>query len=194
LPEKYPDFRYIYEEYHDGILLFDIMDQQVWSKAITDTAGLEAYHKVHRKSYMWGERTDAFIVTCSEGADVSGVRSAYKKIRKGKLDQNDLNASYCSNDTIPCISLTHYLVEKGENELIDASSGVSGPGPVHEENGNSSFVIIKGIRSPEPKKLDETRGQITSDYQEYLEAEWLKSLKEKYPVSVNEVLLKQINP
>jgi peptidyl-prolyl cis-trans isomerase SurA len=65
---------------------------------------------------------------------------------------------------------------------------------VHEENGTSSFVIIKGIRSPEAKKLDETRGQVTSDYQEYLESEWLRSLKAKYPVSVNEELLKQINP
>jgi peptidyl-prolyl cis-trans isomerase SurA len=194
LPQKYPEFRYIYEEYHDGILLFDIMDQQVWSKAITDTSGLEAYHKANRKLYMWGERTDAYIISCSEGADISGIRSAYKKIRKGKLDQEALNEKYCNKDTISCISLTHILAEEGENELIDASRGVKGPGPVHEENGTSSFVIIKGIRSPEAKKLDETRGQVTSDYQEYLESEWLRSLKAKYPVSVNEELLKQINP
>lgn len=194
LPEKYPEFRHIYQEYHDGILLFDIMDQQVWSMAIADTSGLEAYYKVHRRSYMWGERTDAFVISCSQGADVSGIRNAYKKIRKGKLDQEALNALYCSNDTVPCITLTHQLVEKGENEMIDASRDVSGPGPLYEKDGTSTFVIVKGIRSPEPKKLDETRGQVTSDYQEYLESEWLKILKEKYPVSVNRELLMQINP
>jgi peptidyl-prolyl cis-trans isomerase SurA len=194
LPEKYPEFRYIYEEYHDGILLFDIMDQQVWSRAISDTAGLEAYHRANRKAYMWKERTDAYVVTCSQGADVPGVRNVYKKIRKDKLDQENLNASFCNNDTVPCISLNHHVVEKGENELIDASWGISGLGPVHEDDGKSSFVIVKGILSPAPKKLDETRGLVTSDYQEYLEAEWLKSLKEKYPVSVNSELLKQINP
>jgi len=192
LPEKYPEFRYIYEEYHDGILLFDIMDQRVWSMAMTDTAGLEAFHKEHRKSYMWEERFDAFIVTCSSGADLAGVRKAYKKISKGKLDQEALNAKYCSNDTVPCITLTHYLVEKGENEMIDSRNGVSGPGPVIENEETSTFVIIKGKRSPEPKKLDEARGQVTSDYQEYLEAEWLKSLKVKYPVTINQDLLKQI--
>jgi peptidyl-prolyl cis-trans isomerase SurA len=194
LPEKYPEFRHIYEEYHDGILLFDIMDQQVWSRAISDTAGLEAYHRAHRKSYMWGERADAYLITCSEGADLPGIRSVHKKIRKGKLDQEELNARFCSNDTIPCIKLTRLLVEKGENELIDASWGGSVPGPVQEEDGQSRFVIIKDIRSPEPKKLEETRGQLTSDYQDYLESEWLKSLKDKYPVSVNTELLKQINP
>ncbi|MCK5693594.1 MAG: hypothetical protein KAI08_12110, partial [Bacteroidales bacterium] len=175
-------------------LLFDIMDQRVWSMAITDTAGLEVFHKEHRKDYMWEERTDAFVIICSEGANVSGIRSAHKKIRKGKLDQEDLNALYCDNDTVPCITLTRQLVEKSENEMIDSQNGVSGPGPVTENDGISTFVIVKGLRSPEAKKLDEARGQITSDYQEYLESEWLKSLKEKYPVSINQELLKQIKP
>lgn len=192
LPEKYPEFRYIYEEYHDGILLFDIMDQRVWSMAITDTTGLEAFYKEHRKSYMWEERIDAYVVTCSNGADLAGIRKAYKKISKGKLDQEALNAKFCSNDTVPCITLTHYLVEKGENEMIDSQNGVSGLGPVIENEETSTFVLIKGKRSPEPKKLDEARGQVTSDYQEYLEAEWLKSLKEKYPVTINQDLLKKI--
>jgi peptidyl-prolyl cis-trans isomerase SurA len=194
LSEKYPEFKYIYEEYHDGILLFDIMDQQIWSMAITDTSGLEAFHKEHRKDYMWEERTDAFVVTCSEGANVSEIRGAHKKISKGKLDQEDLNALYCGNDTVPCITLTRQLLVKGENALIDARMGVSGPGPVTENDGISTFVIVKGVRSPEAKKMNEARGQITSDYQEYLESEWLKSLKEKYPVSINRELLKQIKP
>jgi len=143
---------------------------------------------------MWEDRTDAYIVACTNGVDVKGVVASYKKISKGKIGQEALNAKYCSNDTIPCIILTRYLVEKGENELIDAQHEVVGPGPVNEIGGTSTFVIIKGVRSPEPKKLDEARGQITSDYQEYLESEWLKSLKEKYPVKVNQELLNSINP
>lgn len=194
LPEKYPEFRYIYEEYHDGILLFDIMDQKVWSAALADTMGLETFYKEHRKSYMWGERCDAYIVTCSQGADLTGIRKAYKKISKGKLDQEKLNALYCKNDTLPCITLTHYLVEKGENSMIDERFGISGPGPVVDNEGISTFVIVKGVRSPEPKKLNEARGQITSDYQESLESDWLKALKEKYPVTINQDLLKSIKP
>ena len=194
LPEKYPEFRYIYEEYHDGILLFDIMDQKVWSHAVTDTVGLVAFHKERKKDYMWEERTDAYIVECSSPADLAGIRRAYKKIAKGKLNEEILNEKYCYGDTIPCISLTHYLVEQGENELIDAQNGKSGPGPLVEEGEKSTFVIVRGVRSPEPKKLDEARGQVTSDYQEYLEAEWLNALKEKNPVQVNQEILKKIKP
>jgi peptidyl-prolyl cis-trans isomerase SurA len=194
LPEKYPEFRYIYEEYHDGILLFDIMDQKVWSAALADTTGLEAFYREHKKSYMWEERCDAYLLSCRQGANVTEVRKAYKKISKGKLDQEDLNVLYCNNDTLPCITLTHYLVEKGENDLIDERFGIPGPGPVIENDGISTFVIVKGIRSPEPKKLDQARGQITSDYQESLESEWLKGLKEKYPVTINQDLLNSIKP
>ncbi|MFH0756546.1 MAG: peptidylprolyl isomerase [Bacteroidota bacterium] len=192
LAEKYPEFRYIYEEYHDGILLFDIMDQKVWSKAVSDTLGLKAFHKSHLKDYMWQQRSDALIVTCSEGADLEGVRKAYKKIAKGKLQETDLNSAFCSNDTADCITFEGVLLEEGKNEMVDAMKGQIGLGPVVSNEGTESFVILRGVRNPEPKKLDEARGQITSDYQNYLEKQWVESLKQKYPVEVDRSLLSRI--
>lgn len=194
LPEKYPEFRYIYEEYHDGILLFDIMDQKVWTRAVEDTAGLEAFHQAHRMEYMWPERLEAYEVTCTADADLDRVVKASKKILKGRWDVTDLNERYCNNDTVPCVTLTRLLVEPGENERVDALNRITGPGPVTVEDGVSSFIILKGIREPEPKTLDEARGQITSDYQNYLEEQWINELREKYPVEVNRELLNRINP
>jgi peptidyl-prolyl cis-trans isomerase SurA len=194
LAEKYPEFRYIYEEYHDGILLFDIMDQKVWSRAVSDTVGLKAFHKSHRNDYMWKQRYDAVIVTCTEGADLEGVRASYKKISKGKLDLADLNSAFCSNDTADCIKLQKVLVEEGENEIVDAMEGKPGLGPVVSTDGTEQFVILKGVRPPEPKELNEARGQITSDYQNYLEKQWIEELKQKYPVKVDRTLLAEIKP
>lgn len=193
LPEKYPEFRYIYQEYHDGILLFDIMDQRVWSKAVSDTIGLAAYHKDHRDDYMWQSRSEAYLIACGKDVNLTGVRKVYKKILKGKVDEAFLNSSLCPNDTVPCITLTHLLVEEGENELVDDMKGQPGLGPVVESEETKSFVILKKMRSPEPKKLNESRGQITSDYQNYLEKEWIKELKQKYPVEVDNSLLSRIN-
>jgi peptidyl-prolyl cis-trans isomerase SurA len=192
LPFKYPEFKHIYEEYHDGILLFDIMDQKVWSKAVSDTLGLAAFHKQHKTDYMWQERSDVIIVTCNEGVDVAKIRKAQKKIVKGRLVEATLNSTYCANDTVPCITLTHLLVEEGEDEMVDVMQGLSGPGPVITKDGKSTFVILKEVRSPEPKELNEARGQITSDYQNYLEEEWIRELKQKYPVEVKRSLLSRI--
>jgi len=194
LPEKYPEFRYIYEEYHDGILLFDIMDQKVWTKAVADSSGLEDYYRENRKEYMWGERTEAYLVTCTKNTDLAGLRSAWKRIAKGKWNEEKLNERYCQRDTASCITLSHLLVEDGVNEMVDAQNGERGPGPVVEDGDQLTFIIVQGLRSPQVKKLDEARGQVTSDYQEYLESEWIRSLKEKYPVSVDRSLLNKINP
>ncbi len=93
-----------------------------------------------------------------------------------------------------CITLEEMLVEEGENEMVDAMKGKSGLGPVVSKDGSKSFVIIRGVQSPTPKALDEARGQITSDYQTYLEQEWIKTLKQKYPVEVDMSLLSGIKP
>jgi peptidyl-prolyl cis-trans isomerase SurA len=193
LADKYPEFRYIYEEYHDGILLFDIMDQKVWSKAVSDTTGLAAFHENHKQNYMWGERYEAIVVSCSEGADLEGLRKAYKKIRSGKLDQETLNSTFCANDSVACITIEKLLVEKGEHELVDAMNGIPGLGPVVSQDGKENFVILKQVRSPEPKQLSEARGQITSDYQNYLEEKWVEELRAKYPVEVDRSLLSRIS-
>jgi len=193
LLEKYPEFRYIYQEYHDGILLFDIMDQRVWSKAVTDTIGLAAYHQKHRDNYMWQSRSDAYLITSGKDVNLKGVRKVYKKILKGRVDEAFLNSSLCPDDTIPCITLSHIIVEEGENELVDDMKGQPGLGPVVESGDTKSFVILKKMRPPEPKELNESRGQITSDYQNYLEKEWIKELKQKYPVEVDNGLLSRIN-
>ncbi len=83
LAEKYPDFRYIYEEYHDGILLFDIMDQKVWSKAVSDTVGLTAFYESHKTDYMWGQRYEAMVLTCTEDADLAGYQESQKENYQG---------------------------------------------------------------------------------------------------------------
>jgi peptidyl-prolyl cis-trans isomerase SurA len=192
LSDKYPEFRYIYQEYHDGILLFDIMDKMVWTKAVSDTAGLEAFHAMHRQDYMWGPRSEGMVIRCSEGADMAGVRKAYKKILKGRLDETALNDAFCTSDTVTCITLEKVLVEEGENELVDNMKGKSGLGPVVQEGDEHVFVILKGVRPAEPKQLNEARGQITSDYQNYLEEQWIEVLRQKYPVKVDRSLLSRI--
>lgn len=168
------------------------MDQKVWSMAVSDTVGLTAFHNNHKNDYMWEQRFDAVIVSCTEDGDLASLRKVYKKIAKGRLDEAALNQAYCANDTVPCISLENVLLEAGKNDLLDAMKGETGLGEVVTEDGTHTFVILKKVKNPEPKKLDEARGQITSDYQTYLEQQWIEGLKAKYPVEVDKSLLSQI--
>jgi peptidyl-prolyl cis-trans isomerase SurA len=191
LPERFPEYRYILQEYHDGILLFELMDEMVWTKAVNDTTGLEAFFADHREDYMWGERMKALIVSCDSTADVAAVLKKSSKIGSGRWDAEKLNKKFC-NDTLPCISLEEVIVEKGRNAHVDEMNGTLGTGKVFMENGKSKFVITTKIVKPTPKELNETRGQVTSDYQDYLEKIWIKQLKEKYSIDVNRDLLSKI--
>jgi peptidyl-prolyl cis-trans isomerase SurA len=83
-------------------------------------------------------------------------------------------------------------VEEGVNEQVDALGGNPGIGAAADTDGTNTFVILKKVRAPEPKELDEARGQITSDYQNYLEEVWIEELRAKYPVEVDRPLLSGI--
>ena len=192
LPVKYPEYKAILQEYHDGILLFDLMDKMVWTKAVQDTIGLEKFFAEHRDNYMWGDRIEAVIVSCDSAADVNALKKKASKIASGKWNAEKLNKKFCQ-DTLNCITLETVSVEKGRNEHVDALNGKLQAGEVYMENGKQNFVINVANIPPSRKELNETRGQVTSDYQDYLEEEWIKELRNKYPVEVNTVLLSKIN-
>src|SRR5690606_11129760 len=81
LEKKYPEFANLYREYRDGILLFDLTDQKVWSKAVKDTAGLREFYEKNKEKYMWGERADVTIYKCIDDKVAKDVR---KMLKSGK--------------------------------------------------------------------------------------------------------------
>ncbi len=191
LPEKYPGYKHILQEYHDGILLFDLMDQKVWTKAVKDTTGLEKFFAEHRTDYMWSERMKALVVTGDSTVNMRKVQRKAKKIASGRWDEDKLNKKFC-DDTTACISVEEVIAEPGKNKHIDALNSTPGTGNIYEEDGNFRFVIATEKLPPMEKELHETRGQVTSDYQDYLEKNWIEELRMKYPVVVNKELLSEI--
>lgn len=192
LENKYPDFRSLMKEYRDGILLFNLTDQKIWSKAVKDTLGLEDFYGKTKTNYMWGERLDASVYTIK---DVKGktTKKVRKLIDKGTAEENILKA--INVDSTNVLSIDHKKFSKGDNPLID---NIKWEKSITENkvNGDTTvFVVVHGQVAPEPKLLNEVRGLITADYQTYLEKEWIKTLREKYPVAVNkqvfETLIKQ---
>jgi peptidyl-prolyl cis-trans isomerase SurA len=193
LPEKYPEYKYILQEYHDGILLFDLMDQKVWSKAVEDSTGLVEFFEDHRSDYMWGERMEAIIVSSDSTVDLDKVKKRSKRIANGRWNEKRLNRKFCEKET-PCITLEEIRVAEGKNKYVDALNGFPGVGEVYNEDGLFKFVITTKVLPPMEKELNETRGQVTSDYQDFLEKRWIEELREKYKVSVNRELLLKIEP
>lgn len=188
LDQKYPDFKNLMKEYRDGILLFDLTDKMVWSKAVKDSAGLAEFYDKNKNNYLWGERCDATIYTLANEKVAEDFR---KMVKKGKLSTDEI-ITEINKKTPNAISRRDGRFNHGENETIELSGWKQGMGNNLTLNNAIYIVDIKSILAPTPKTLEETKGVITADYQTYLEKEWIASLRAKYPVSVNNEVLQTV--
>lgn len=179
LEQKYADFRNLMQEYHDGILLFDLTDKKVWTKAVSDSTGLERFHNENRGKYMWKERVKVYTYTC---VDAKTKKEAMKMAAAGK--SGDEIKAKVNKKLAGSLVITENKYEKADaqGEKYWDKKGVVDQ---TTEPNTFKFLVVEGIVAPEPKALKEARGLITSDYQNYLEKEWIKELKAKYPVTVN---------
>ena len=186
LESKYPDFRNLLKEYRDGILLFDLTDQKVWSKAVKDTAGLRAFYEKNKNNYLWEERAEATFYKCADAKIAKQVRGLLKKNKNEKEITEVINKTSQLNLVVENIT---YL--KGENKEVDAhwKQGVAPNDIVDAKENKTSVLVINKVLPKTPKTIAEAKGMITADYQNNLEKEWLAYLKNKYTVKVdNDVL------
>ncbi|MBL7929220.1 MAG: peptidylprolyl isomerase [Bacteroidia bacterium] len=187
LENKYSDFRNLMREYRDGILLFDLTDKMVWSKAVKDSAGLADFYENNKQNYMWGKRCKAIVYICSS-KDIAG--RVKKMLKKG--ESADKIAAEINDKSQLNVSIKEGTFSKGENEWVDQVTWVKGIAPEIVKGSQVVIVDIKSVLEPMPKSLDEAKGLVTSDYQNNLEQQWLIELRSKYEVKINDEVLKTI--
>jgi len=188
LESKYPDFKSLMKEYRDGILLFELTDEMVWSKAVKDTTGLKAYYEQNKDNYKWEQRLDATIYTCSN-ADIA--KATRKLVKKGKLSSDEILKAI-NKDSQLDLKIESGKYTKKENNVIDTIQWVTGLSKDIPSGKSVAFVNVKAVLPVQNKSLSEARGLITADYQTYLEKKWMEALKLKYPYKVNEDVLNSI--
>lgn len=187
LEREVPEFNYVMEEYRDGLLLFDLMEKEIWDRAKSDTIGAKKYYENHLDKYMWKER---FNVDIYSSTDKSFVEKTKKYIKKGKSVDN-------IKDKINKKGKVNVMVKSG---LFEADYDVLPELEVKNtgatkitKKGNYYFVAnVKSIKPTEAKAIEECRGALVSDYQQYLEDNWVKELKKEFTVKVNQNVFNDI--
>ena len=190
LENKYPDFKYLMLEFHDGILLFDISSERVWNKLQDDTAGLQNFYNSRKNDYLSEKSIEAKIYILRDSA---GGKRLYKTYRRysGKPDCDDrLKGKFNQKgDTLLSISAGKWFA--GDDQDIDSINWTKG---IHSfsRNGFPALIDIKKVNAPEPLPFREVQGEIISDYQEWLTDEWIKQLKAKYAVKVDNLVFNEV--
>jgi peptidyl-prolyl cis-trans isomerase SurA len=295
LEQKYIDYKMLVREYRDGILLFQLMDDKVWSKAIEDTAGLKKFFQENNNNYQWNTRAQATIYNVADKATLENLKKELEKDKfpvkdpkiapvlfapnkanlndelKRKIDQvippmvkdkslilelgggrefsenaaisklradsvkaylvargiaatriltKDLGKAIAKKTTAEkeadrkttfsfystskkaleaqfnektalTLQVTDGLFQKGEQAALDSIEWKPGTYTV-QKDGRINYVVINKIEAPRNKTFEEARGLAISDYQSYLEKEWIAQLKKKYPVTLYEAELQKL--
>ena len=185
------ELRYLVQEYHDGLLLYEISNNLVWDKAAKDETGLANYFKKHKKNYAWDQpRFKGIAYHVKEQADVKAVADCVKKL---PFDQwaEALRTTF-NSDSVIRIRVEKGIFKKGDNALIDKmvfkKDTVVTPLKDYPIDAHYGKLLKKG-----PEDYTDVRGLVVADYQEALEKEWVADLRRRYSFQVNQDVLKTVN-
>ncbi|HRG59387.1 MAG TPA: peptidylprolyl isomerase [Bacteroidia bacterium] len=188
LASKYPEFKALLQEYRDGILLFDLTDKNVWSKAVKDTVGLKAFYEENKAKYMWETRAEATVYKCANEKIAADLRKMLKDKAKKKYTNDDILKAI-NKDSQLNLSIETGKFSKGDNEIVDKMEWKKGLSANTNIDKQVVIVDFENIIAPTNKTIAEAKGLITADYQNYLEKQWIASLRGKYQFTVDKAVL-----
>ena len=194
LDAKYPPFRYLMSEYHDGILLFDLTDKMVWSKAVKDSAGLAEFYEKNKNNYMWDKRADITILTYGSDKNKEDALKLIAKKSQKNYTNEDIAKMVSSKDSAALRITENKFYSQGDNKLVDKLAfGETVAANSYEINAEKhQIILLNKVVPPAVKTLAEAKGLVTADYQTFLEKNWIESLRAKHKIDVNKEVLSTI--
>jgi len=188
LEEFNEEFRNQVNEFRDGNLFFEIMQKEIWGRMQNDSAALMAYYEKNKNKYTWKQSADAVVFFCTD-----------QKTAQLLYDQLKLNPSLWRTATqglgekVVADSARYELdqLRKGSNSKLKPGM-ITTPVVNKTDNSISFAYIYKVYPQPGLRSYEEAKGLVINDYQIELESKWVQELKQKYPVHVNENVLRSL--
>jgi peptidyl-prolyl cis-trans isomerase SurA len=190
LEKKYPEFRYLMNEFHDGILLFDISGKNIWNRSQDDSTGLRKYYEENKTKYLTRGSVEGKIYLLKMKDRMKSLRTSYTKYSaRSDGDEKLLSKFISKGDSL--LSIKHGTWHKGDDRIVDSVAWEEG---VHEitSDGMPSLVVITRVNPPEPLPFADVQSEMIPGYQEFLEKSWIRQLKEKYPVKIDKSVFEEI--
>jgi peptidyl-prolyl cis-trans isomerase SurA len=184
LEKRYPEFRHLMQEYHDGLLLFEVSNREVWEKAAQDQEGLEKFFKKNKKNYAWDSpRFKGAVVHCTTPELAAQVKKDMKKMPEEQWRnyiQKEIN-----QDSLKLAYMQVGLFKQGVNAHVDKQVFGEKEKEVTPMESYPYAVVIGKTQKKYPASYKDVRGPVTADYQKELEQLWIEGLRKKYPVTIS---------
>lgn len=181
------DYANIVEEYRDGLLLFDLMETEIWNAAKKDSVGLQTYYNNHKDNYFWNQRVDAVVASSAKKTTIKKVQ----KLLQNNQTPEQIKAALNSESEIDVI-FTSGIMDAQHQSLPADFKFKTGVSDIYKFNEGYIVANVKEVLPKETKSFDEAKGAVISDFQNHKEANWILSLEEKYQVHVNQDVLESV--
>ena len=185
-----PEMKYLFQEYHDGLLLYEISNREVWEKATENEATLKAWFDAHRKDYKWSQpRYKGIAYHVKDKKDVKAVKNCVKRLPFNQWAEA-LRTTF-NPDSVIRIRVEKGLFKPGDNATVDRMV-FKVPAEVKPLQ-DYPIDAVYGKKLKKPSDYADVRAQVVEDYQNDLERRWVASLRKRYPVVIHEEVLKTVN-
>ena len=181
------EYATIINDYRNGLLVYDVMNKNIWQIAKTDSTGLKDYYETKKNNYKWKKRLDVDIYSSSDEITTKQVQTLLMRGEELATIKKQIN----SDGKINVITVSD-VFEIDQSELPEDIIPEKGVSDIKLNDGFYVVVNIKEVIEPTLKEFDEVRGTVISDFQTEIEKKWMQSLRDKYEVKINNKSLKKL--
>jgi len=187
LENENEEFSHILNEYREGLLLFELMQDKIWEGAKNDSIGLQEFYNENKQNYIWPDRIEGSVARSSDAKYIKKVRKYWAKNQSNKMIGEALNKEQQN------VIFSTGELELGHPTLPKSTPFKTGLSKVIEENSNFYVIKVTALKPSAPKTFEEAKGQLLSDYQQVLESQWINELRTKFKVVINQDVLAKVN-
>ncbi|MBQ6750808.1 MAG: peptidylprolyl isomerase [Bacteroidaceae bacterium] len=190
LMEEDAEQKYLSQEYYDGTLMYEVTKKDVWDKAQNDTDGQAAYFKAHKKDYAWDSpRFCGIIIHAKDAATVAKAKTLLKGV--AEEDYAKTVTSGLNNDSVKVVRVERGIFKQGDNANVD--SLVFKQKTTLKPMKDYPETDVYGKIAKAPRSYKDVKGQVTTDYQNMMEKQWVDELRKKFSVEVYDEVVKTVN-
>ncbi len=187
LENEFPEFSAVMDEYRDGLLLFDLMDKEIWQRSKNDTTGLKVFYETQKDKHVWKTRVDAEIYSATNLDIMKKVLDMIKK----NVAPKDIKEKFNTKDSLNVMFYEGFY-EDGAESLPKDTKMELGVSDITNKGEYYFITKVNKVLPPGIKTLEECKGKLVNDYQQYLEQNWVDELKKEFTVKINQDVFEKV--
>ena len=173
------EFARLMNEFRDGLILFQFMEDSVWTAAEQDSVALEQYYEANKDKYWWQDRTR--IISFQSKSD-SLLSVIGRRLDAGESIA-DLQASV-EGDTLRTVTSDTMMIADPTKSVYDRALDIPQGQHTDPISFRGAFVLLvnDGVEGARQKTFEEARTQVVSDFQTIVEDRLIERLRAQYNV------------